>query len=399
MRSCMPEVLAFDQAVTLPVVWITAHYCFVQAQVQSMREVLVHAASGGVGLVSVEWVTRARATAHATAGGIFKHALLRSCEVVRLSSSRNAAACANRLSCILRGRRLHSLVNSLSNDFISVSLGLLASQGVFSDIGKNDIWSHGRLLAARPFVDYVAVAVDDGCRYCPGWNVDPWWINSELLQLSARARDGEVQPPLLEGFAFEEQAVQSALRLLQRGANIGKVVVRVGMRKPMAEELQVPILEAQLKGRGEERRTDLGTLVCLEIDAEGGVAVLELHDPQRFNTMGWALGDDMTRSVNHLHQLGGVRAVTLQGAGSTFCAGGNQYNSSGPASLTASSQHLLKSVQVCLLTTCLVVMLLASSPRPHGVVGLCRCACFARTRRMRCARWHGRRRGRDLLAY
>ena len=171
------------------------------------------------------------------------------------------------------------------------------------------------------------------------------------------------------------------------------------MRKPMAEELRVPILEAQLKGRGEERRTDLGTLVCLEIDAEGGVAVLELHDPQRFNTMGWALGDDMTRSVNHLHQLGGVRAVTLQGAGSTFCAGGNQYNSSGLASLTASSQHLLKSIQVCLLTTCLVVMLLASSPRPHAVVGLCRCACFARAGRMRCARWHGRRRGRDLLAY
>ena len=136
-----------------------------------------------------------------------------------------------------------------------------------------------------------------------------------------------------------------------------------------------------------------------EIDAEGGVAVLELHDPQRFNTMGWALGDDMTRSVNHLHQLGGVRAVTLQGAGSTFCAGGNQYNSSGLASLTASSQHLLKSIQVCLLTTCLVVMLLASSPRPHAVVGLCRCACFARAGRMRCARWHGRRRGRDLLAY
>jgi NADPH:quinone reductase-like Zn-dependent oxidoreductase len=276
----MPGVLVFDQAVTLPVVWITAHYCFVQAQHQAMHDVLVHAASGGVGLVSVEWVTRARATAHATAGAISKHALLRLCEVLRLSSSRDAAACANLLSCILRGRRLHSLLNALSNDFVSLSLATLAPRGVFLEVGKNGIWSQDRSLAAMPFVDYVAVAVDDGCRSCPGWNKDPWWVNSELLQLSTRARAGEVQPLLFEGFAFEERAVQAALRLLQRGANMGKVVVRVGMLEPMVEEQREPSLEVHLKGRGQERGTDLGTLVGLRIDGEGVVAVVELHDPQ-----------------------------------------------------------------------------------------------------------------------
>ena len=162
----MPMVLDFDRAVTLPVVWITAHCSFVQAQLQSMHDVLVHAASGGVGLISVEWVMRARATALATAGGIGKHALLRSCEVDRLSSSRNVTACADLLPRLLRGRRLHSLVNALSNDFVSLSLATLASRGVFAEIGKNGIWSHDRFLAARPFVDCVAVAVDEvNCCY------------------------------------------------------------------------------------------------------------------------------------------------------------------------------------------------------------------------------------------
>ena len=293
MNSRMPAVLAFDQAVTIPVVWVTAHCCFMQAQLQSMQEVLVHAASGGVGLVSVEWVLRARATAHATAGGIAKHALLRSYDVVHLSSSRNAAASAKLLSCLLRRRRWHSLVTALSNDFISLSLAMLAPQGVFAEIGKNSIWSHGRSLAARPFVDYVAIAVDDGCRNCPGWNLDPWWFNRELLQLSARVRAREVQPFLLEGFAFEERALQAALKLLQRGANLGKVVVRVGKREPTAEEHRAPSQEIQsvqletqsLCSRGQERGTNLGTLVRLGIDAEGAVSVLELHDPQRFNTM------------------------------------------------------------------------------------------------------------------
>ena len=401
MRSCMPDVLVFDQAVTVPVVWITTHYCFVQVQLKAMHDVLVHAASGGVGLVSVEWVTRARAIAHGTAGAVSKHALLRSCEVVRLSSSRDAAACANLLSCILRGRRLHSLVSALSNDFVCLSLALLAPQGVFLEVGKNDIWSQDRSLAAMPSVDYVAAAVDDGCRSCPGWNVDPRWFNSELQQLSARARAGEVQPLPIEGFAFEERAVQAALRLLQRGANIGKVVVRVGMREPMVEEQQAPSLQVQLKGRGQERGTDLGVLVGLGIDAEGGVAVLELRDPQRFNTMGWALGDDMTRAASHLRQqcLGGVRALTLQGAGSTFCAGGNPYGTGGSTSLMASYRALLASVQVCLRGDHRKFSRSPSYLLPVCSSGLHRCACYELTRCMRCAWRHGWRRGSNLLAY
>ena len=176
--------LAFDQAVTLPVVWITAHYCFLQVQLHAMQDVLVHAASGGVGLVSVEWIMGARATTYATAGGIAKHALLRSCSVVRLSSSRNAAVCAAHLSSLFQGHRLHSLMSALSNDFVPISLGILASQGMLLEVGKNHVWSHSRSLAAQPCVDYVAVAVDDGCRDCQGWNNDPWWFNGELLQLS-----------------------------------------------------------------------------------------------------------------------------------------------------------------------------------------------------------------------
>jgi NADPH:quinone reductase-like Zn-dependent oxidoreductase len=132
LRSYMPAVLSFDQAVTLPAVWITVHYCFCQAQLHSVQDTLVHAASGGVGLVSVEWAMRVRANTHATAGGVAKHALLRSCDVLRLcsiSSSRNAIACAKLLSRQLRGRRIHSVVSALSNDFVSLSFAVLGSHG------------------------------------------------------------------------------------------------------------------------------------------------------------------------------------------------------------------------------------------------------------------------------
>ncbi|MDC0525428.1 hypothetical protein OAO87_00420 [bacterium] len=171
-------------------------------------------------------------------------------------------------------------------------------------------------------MDYVPVAVDDGSRNCPGWNMNPWWFNKELRQLSASVQAGEVQPLLFEGFAFEEQAVQAALRLLQRGANVGRLIVRVGRRKSLAMERPAPSLEIQsLAGRDLERGIDLGTLIHLVIDAERGTVVLQLHDPQRFNTMGWALGEDVVRAVNHLRRCGGFRSLVLQGAGSVFCAG------------------------------------------------------------------------------
>ena len=89
--------------------------------------------------------------------------------------------------------------------------------------------------------------------------------------------------------------------------------------------------------------------------------MVELHDPERFNTMGRALGDDMTHAMDHLRRQGGVCALALQGAGSVFCAGGNPYGSSGPTlatSLASSSQQLLASVQVC----------------AHGSTGLCACS-------------------------
>ena len=121
----------------------------------------------------------------------------------------------------------------------------------------------------------------------------------------------------------------------------------------MAKERRAPSIDTQslMYIPGRARGADLGTLILLGTDAERGVAVVELHDPERFNTMGWAFGDDMSRAMSHLSRIGGmIRALTLQAAGSTFCAGGNPYDgSSAPASLAASSQALLASVQVCYL--------------------------------------------------
>jgi len=72
-----------------------------------------------------------------------------------------------------------------------------------------------------------------------------------------------------------------------------------------------------------ERGQNLGKLIHLSCDGATGVALLELHGPQRFSTLGWAIMDDMHRAVIYLkNRYGALRSVTLQGAGVMFCTDG-----------------------------------------------------------------------------
>ena len=63
----------------------------------------------------------------------------------------------------------------------------------------------------------------------------------------------------------------------------------------------------------------------------------------------------LIRRCKHVH------VAVLQGAGAHFCAGGNPYASSGPTSLSVSSQQLIESVQVWLLDICLTCALITYS--------------------------------------
>ena len=84
------------------------------------------------------------------------------------------------------------------------------------------------------------------------------------------------------------------------------------------------------------------SLVRFELDHTSGVAVFELHDPGRFNTITKSMGDDARRLVAHARRRGDLRAMVLQAAGHVFCAGGNPYESSITASLVNFSREMFE---------------------------------------------------------
>jgi enoyl-CoA hydratase/carnithine racemase len=54
-------------------------------------------------------------------------------------------------------------------------------------------------------------------------------------------------------------------------------------------------------------------------------AVLQLNDPEHFNTFSTGLGEDMRRAMQQICALPSVASVVLQGMGPHFSVGGNPY--------------------------------------------------------------------------
>ena len=73
-------------------------------------------------------------------------------------------------------------------------------------------------------------------------------------------------------------------------------------------------------------------LVHVHADLDARVAIVELHDPKRSNTMTAELSEDMSvAAASVLRYSGTVCSVVLQGAGSHFSVGGNPYALKGAA--------------------------------------------------------------------
>ena len=67
-------------------------------------------------------------------------------------------------------------------------------------------------------------------------------------------------------------------------------------------------------------------LVRVHTDAEAGVAVVELSDKERSNTISHDLAEDVALAADSIRNLDGIRAIMLHGAGQHFSVGVNPYN-------------------------------------------------------------------------
>ena len=139
----MPAVLSFQEAATVPTVFITVEMALEKAAAMlSSDRVVVHAAAGGVGLAAVQAVQAKGATVVATAGGAAKRALLQSLGVPHVLGSRDT----HFVSELAQLGGADVVLNSLtSSGMVAGSLAALSCGGRMVEISKRDIWSTARV--------------------------------------------------------------------------------------------------------------------------------------------------------------------------------------------------------------------------------------------------------------
>ena len=149
-----PSNLTFAEAATIPVTFLTADYALTElGRIKAGDRVLIHAATGGVGMAALQLARRAGAEIFATAGTPAKRALARALGAHHVGDSRSTSF-VKEFERPSDDAGIDIVLNSLAGEFIPASLGLLRSGGRFIEIGKTDIWDAAAVANAFPDVEY-----------------------------------------------------------------------------------------------------------------------------------------------------------------------------------------------------------------------------------------------------
>lgn len=215
----MPAQLDPFEAVTIPAAYMTALHALEEiGRIQPGERVLIHAASGGVGLAALQVAWARGAEVFATAGNPAKRAFLTSLGLTHVFSSRNLDF-ADAIRSATGGRGVDVVLNSLTGAFIPASLGLVAPGGRFLEIGKSDVYDAGRLsaLGLASGVTYHAIDLTRTLRD------DPDHYGALLRECVDRVAAGRWLPLPRHDFGVGE-AVE-AFRLMSDARHVGKIVL------------------------------------------------------------------------------------------------------------------------------------------------------------------------------
>jgi putative PIG3 family NAD(P)H quinone oxidoreductase len=219
----IPENLDFEQAASIPEVFLTAYDAmFRQCGLAMGESVLVHAAGSGVGTAAIQLAAAASCRVFGTAGSPEKLEQARALGLnvgINYRTEDFAEAIARETG----GRGVDVILDVIGGPYWAQNLAALAVQGRMVIVGTmggatveanlgalmgKRLRVHGTVLRARPLEQKAQLTQEFAQR---------------VLPLFAR---GIVRPVVDRVFALDE--VAEAHRLMESNANFGKIVLRVG---------------------------------------------------------------------------------------------------------------------------------------------------------------------------
>ena len=212
-----PKHLDWTDAATMPAAYATAWHGLVEkAQLRRNERVLVHSATGGVGLAAVNVARHVGAELYATAGNEEKRQYLRELGLHNISDSRSLEF-ADRVMEQSGGEGVDVVLNSLGGEFIDRGLSVLCRHGRFVELGKRDILRDAP-LPLHHFEKHLSFLAVDMGPDLPHF--------SELWEsVTERIQNGDFQP--LPSRVFPLSKLADAIEYMASAKHIGKVILQI----------------------------------------------------------------------------------------------------------------------------------------------------------------------------
>lgn len=213
-----PPQISFADAAGVPTVFLTSYYALCHAaRLQRGDRVLIHSATGGVGLAAIEIARWIGADVFATAGSEEKRDFLVSLGIEAPMDSRSTAFADEVLS-QTDGEGVDVILNTLSGPAVEKGLEILRLFGRFLQVDKKDI-AEGRSLDLTPFKRALTFTTIDLSLFF----LRPDELKKLFLEIADHLKRAHFSPVRTTTFPVAKLA--DALTLMSRYQHMGKLVL------------------------------------------------------------------------------------------------------------------------------------------------------------------------------
>lgn len=235
----IPDCLGFDEAATMSAAYVTVLLGLVEkTRLESGQSILIHAATGGVGIAAINVARWIGLKIYCTVGSerkaeflVQEHGIPRD----RIFHSRDASF-RDDIMAATNGVGVDCVLNSLSGELLHASWECVAASGCMVEIGKRDMIGRGQLALDR-FEDNRTYIGIDMSRYIV---TNPAKITKLMKLMLDLYSEGHIRPIHPITF-YDANEVQDAFRYMQQGFHIGKVVIRFpGAQRALQWILETP---------------------------------------------------------------------------------------------------------------------------------------------------------------
>ncbi|KAF6802944.1 polyketide synthase, partial [Colletotrichum musicola] len=225
-QSCckIPTKMSFEDAAIIPVAYCTAfHSLFNLGKATKGMSILIHCATGGVGIAAVQLAQMLEADIYCTVGSETKREfLVKECNISpdRIFNSRDTSFLP-RIMAATHGRGVDIVLNQLSGELLHASWQCVAEFGTFIELGRRDFLGHAKLAMEQFESNRAFIGVD----LTHLWIRRPRVVRAMLERVLYLWTQGHVKPWIASTFPAEQ--ISQPFRQMQKSEHIGKLVVKI----------------------------------------------------------------------------------------------------------------------------------------------------------------------------